>query len=226
MILDLHIHSRYSFDSLSKPKDIIRIAKKKGLNGIAITDHNTIKGGIDARRINHDPNFLVIIGSEIATEMGDIIGLFLKEEIRSRDSIEVIEEIHRQGGIAVLPHPYKGHRLNEEIIRNIDVIECFNSRTSGENNKKAMKLAERYKKPIIAGSDAHFSSEVGACKVILNSADIRNEILNGRVVELETKYTPLYMQSLSQMIKSIKLGKYNEITIRFISLIVNIIRRK
>lgn len=225
MILDLHIHSKYSFDSISKPHDIVRVAKRKGLNGIAITDHNTIKGGVEAKKINHDPSFLVIIGSEISTEIGDIIGLFLNEEIKSRDSMEVVEEIHNQGGIAILPHPYKDHRLNDEIIRKIDAIEGFNARSSEENNKKAMRLAGRFKKTTVAGSDAHFCSEIGTCKVILNSTNVRDEISNGKL-ELETKMTPLYMQSISQMIKSIKLRKYNEVPIRFISLIMNILRGK
>ncbi len=226
MILDLHIHSKYSFDSISKPHDIVRVAKRKGLNGIAITDHNTIKGGVEAKKINHDPSFHVIIGSEISTEIGDIRGLFLNEEIKSRDSMQVVEEIHNQGGIAILPHPYnKGCRLNDEIISKIDAIEGFNARSSKENNEKAMKLAERLKKTIVAGSDAHFCSEIGTCKVILNSTNVRDEILNGKL-ELETKMTPLYMQSISQMIKSIKLRKYNEVPIRFISLIMNILRGK
>lgn len=223
MILDLHVHSKFSFDSLSKPKDIICAARKKGLNGIAITDHNTIRGGVEARNINQDPSFLVIVGAEIATEMGDIIGLFLREEIKSRNSIEVVEEIHRQEGIAVLPHPYKGHKLNDEIIKKIDIIECFNSRTSRENNKKATKLAEQYKKPVVVGSDAHFCHEIGASRIVLNSVDVQTKILKGKV-EIETKYTPLCMQSLSQIIKSIKLSKYHDIPLQFISFIRDVFK--
>ena len=224
MILDLHVHSKYSFDSFSKPKNILSTAKKKHLNGIAITDHNTIKGAIEAREINRDRNFLIIIGAEISTEIGDIIGLFLQEEIKSRNSIKVIEEIHRQRGITVLPHPYKnkGHQLNEEIVKRIDAIEVFNSRTTKKNNSKAKELAERYKKPIIAGSDAHFCSEIGACKVIFKSTDVKNEILQGRVA-LKTKYTPLYLESASQIIKSVKSGKYNKIPLQLISLAINIL---
>lgn len=225
MIFDLHIHSKYSFDSISEPKCVLRAAKKKGLNGIAITDHNTIKGGIETIKINQDRNFLIIIGAEIATEIGDIIGLFLEEEIKSRDSIEVIEEIHRQGGIAVLPHPYKGHTLNEELIRKIDVIEAFNSRASAENNKKARMLAKQYKKSIIAGSDAHFCSDIGTSKIKLNSRDVRNEIFNTGV-KLYTNYTPVYMQSASQIIKSIKLKKYNQLPSQFLVFIENMVRRK
>lgn len=225
MILDLHIHSRHSFDSISKPNDIIKVAKRKGLNGIAITDHNTIKGGVEAKEINRDRDFLVIVGAEITTEMGDIMGLFLSEEIKSRNSIEVVREIQRQGGIAVLPHPYKGHRLNEEVLKTIDVIEGFNSRTSERDNRKAIKLAKRYRKPIVAGSDAHFCSEIGASTVVLNSMDIKHEILKGRI-ELKTKYTPVYMQSVSQMIKSVKLRRHGKIPLQFIRFIVNLLRRR
>jgi len=73
MKLDLHIHSKYSKDSLLKPETILKVAKKRGLGGIAVTDHNTIKGGLFTQKINDDKNFVVIVGSDIKTEYGDII---------------------------------------------------------------------------------------------------------------------------------------------------------
>src|SRR5262245_37400819 len=109
--LDLHVHSCFSFDSLARPEQIIWEAKHKGLNGLAITDHQTIEGALATIKLNPDPDFLVIIGAEYYTQAGDIIGLFLREEITTRDPLELIDEIHRQGGIAVLPHPYHGHTL-------------------------------------------------------------------------------------------------------------------
>jgi predicted metal-dependent phosphoesterase TrpH len=223
MILDLHIHSRYSFDSLSNPKDIIRVAKKKKLNGIAITDHGTVQGSLEAKGVNNDPGFIVIIGSEIGTEVGDIIGLFLSTEIKSRKSLEVIEEIHRQGGLAVLAHPFKGHQLNEELVEKIDLIEGFNSRTRDIDNKKAVQLAERYKKPVIAGSDAHFLSEIGASKVIIDSNDIFGGILKGQA-KIESKPTPLFMQSLSQMIRYLKLHEYKYFPAGIASFALNVFR--
>lgn len=210
MILDLHVHSKYSFDSLSEPASIIRTAKRKGLDGVAITDHNTIKGAVEAARINSDGDFMIVVGSEIATEAGDIIGLFLADEIKSRESSQVVEEIHRQGGVAVLAHPYKGHRLNNQIIEQVDVIEAFNSRVGKEANRKALMLAQQYKKPIIAGSDAHFCSEIGACRVVIASPDAKARILNGEL-ELRKRETPLYLETLSQIIKSLKLGKYGRL---------------
>ena len=87
-MIDLHIHSKYSFDSLLSPKTILKVAKKKGLTGIAVTDHNTIRGGLEVKEINKDRDFTVIVGSEVQTEIGDIIGLYLSDEIKSRISIE------------------------------------------------------------------------------------------------------------------------------------------
>lgn len=225
MKLDLHIHSKYSVDSISKPEKIILAAKKRKLNGVAITDHNTIKGAIETQKINTDKNFIIIVGAEIATEAGDIIGLFLKKEIKSKNSLDVINEIHRQKGVAVLPHPFRGHKLNEEIIKKIDVIEGFNSRDNKENNQKAMELAKKYKKPIIAGSDAHFCSDIGLAKTTFNSLNIRDGILK-KNIKLETRKTQEYKIPMSQIIKSIKSKKYTKLPIQFASMIVKIIKRK
>jgi len=208
MRLDLHIHSKYSFDSILEPKKIIKVAKKRGLDGVAITDHNTIKGSLEAKKINEDEDFLVIVGSEISTEAGDIIGLFLSEEIKSRNSIEVIEEIKEQGGIVVLPHPYRGHKLNEELIEKIDAIEVFNARSSKIENERSVKLAERYDKPVIAGSDAHFASEIGLGISTITkkgrTEDMRKLLLNCQI-DVNNTLSPLYLQSFSQLIKSIKM---------------------
>ncbi|MEM2899900.1 MAG: PHP domain-containing protein, partial [Thermoplasmata archaeon] len=132
MYFDFHIHSGYSFDALMKPEKIIRIAKKKKLDGVAITDHNTIKGSIEAAKMTKNQDFIVISGTEIATDYGDIIGLYIDEEIRARRCLEVIDEIHTQGGLVVLPHPYKGHILNDEVLSRIDLIEVFNGRCSSK----------------------------------------------------------------------------------------------
>jgi len=226
MIFDLHIHSKYSFDSILEPKKIIKVAKKRGLDGVAITDHNTIKGGLEAKKINGDPNFLVIVGSEISTEIGDIIGLFLNEEIKSRNSMEVIKEIKEQGGLVVLPHPYRGHKLNEELIEKIDAIEVFNARSSKIENEKSAKLAERYGKPAVAGSDAHFSSEIGSGKTIISSKkEVKKDVLN-EIIRLERYQSPSYLQSLSQIIKSIKMEEYRKIPIQVIPFVTKLIRQR
>lgn len=227
MIFDLHIHSKYSFDSILEPKKIIKVAKKRGLHGVAITDHNTIKGGLEAKKINKDQHFLVIVGSEISTEISDISGLFLSKEIKSRNSIEVIEEIKEQGGLVVLPHPYRGHKLSEKIVKRVDAIEVFNARSNKENNKKAVKLAEKYNKPIIAGSDAHFASEIGFAKVYINTTffkNIKSSLLSNKI-EITGNQSPYYLEYMSQIIKSIKNRELKRIPSQAIGLIYSYVRR-
>jgi len=132
MRFDLHVHSKYSFDSLMSSKTIIKTANKKNLNGLAITDHNTILGAKKTCEQNESP-LLIIIGSEVSTDIGDIIGLFLTEDVKSHDSLEVLDDIKSQGGLSVLAHPFKGHELTSdkaaEMLRRIDCFEILNSRT-------------------------------------------------------------------------------------------------
>ncbi|NQE46638.1 Error-prone DNA polymerase [ANME-1 cluster archaeon GoMg2] len=224
MNFDFHMHSKYSFDSILEPKKIIKVAKKKGLDGVAITDHNTIKGSLEAKKINNNPNFLVITGSEINTEIGDITGLFLNEEIKSRSSMEVIDKIHEQGGIVVLPHPYRGHEVDElrKILDRIELIEVFNARNNELQNRKADELATSYEMHTIAGSDAHFSSEIGLGRTIIKTEcdikDVRVKMLKGDVAIVGV-YSPAYLQPLSQMIRAVKTKNYKNMVFQLYNLI-------
>jgi hypothetical protein len=158
---DLHIHSAYSYDSFMGVDAIIRTARKRGLDGIAIIDHNTIAGGIAALKANHDSEFQVIVGAEIKTDRGDVAGLFLNEEILSRQFDAVIDEIKLQCGLSVLVHPYRGHLFPLDLARDVDFIEGFNARTKREDNLRAYELGLQSKKPLLAGSDAHTRPEIG-----------------------------------------------------------------
>ena len=184
---DFHIHSSYSFDSLSSPQKILKFAHKRGLNGISITDHDTIKGSIVAKSIKQD-KVSVIVGSEISTDCGDLIGLFLTEQIVSRQFEEVIDEIKDQGGIVVFPHPYRRKIIpvHEQICR-LDVIEGINGRCSKKENINGEILSKRTGKQMIAGSDAHFLWEIGrvftCCPYIncSNTDEIRRVLLKGEL---------------------------------------------
>ena len=166
---DLHIHSKYSYDSFLNPETIIKVAKRKGLNGVAVTDHGTIKGGLATREINKDVDFEVIVGSETETEYGDVLGLFLSREIRSGKFTEVCEEIKAQGGLVVLAHPFrKGKTLSESLLQYIDFVEGFNARSPRSLNLKAQELAKVFKMPVVAGSDAHMPFEIGRGRTLLN----------------------------------------------------------
>jgi hypothetical protein len=155
---------------------IIKIAKKKGLDGIAVTDHDTIKGGLAASKKGKD---FVIVGAELRTEYGDVIGLFLNEEIKSNTFIEVVEEIREQEGLVVLAHPFrKGIMFPADLLRYIDLIEGFNARSPKNLNEKAKELARKFKKPMTAGSDAHLGFEIGRGRTIVNSK-VKEELKRG-----------------------------------------------
>lgn len=186
LIYDMHVHSKYSFDSCLELEKIIKIAIKRGFDGISITDHNTIKGGLEAKKYETD-DFKIIIGSEISTERGDVIGIFLSEEIQSNDFYRVISEIKDQNGIIIIPHPFDESRhsaLNptDEDIKNIDCIEGFNSRCIYQRyNINAIEFGKRHKIPITAGSDAHFANEIGNAGIITDSEDLREAILKNEI---------------------------------------------
>jgi len=170
-VADVHTHtmysgfSKYSYisfpDSVTTPKKSVRTAEKIGLDLLCITDHNTIKGAVEARKYNRD---LVVIGEEIRSKSGEIIGLFLQEEIKSGLSAEeTIELIHDQDGIAFAPHPFSvycpcvGNKLH--ALR-LDGIEVFNSlHRDGYSNALALESCNGHAK--LGGSDAHSSSMIG-----------------------------------------------------------------
>jgi len=223
--LDLHTHSNHSHDSFTKAKDIVRLAKKRGLTGIAVTDHNTIAGALEAQKSNDDSRFEVIIGSEIATDAGDVIGLYLSREIQSRNVESVIEEIHDQGGLAVLPHPFRARMPGENLVLKVDAIEIFNSREGVASNTKARELALRFAKPSICGSDAHFGFEVGSCRLLVEGDDSRAGITSGR-----TKVVPAGSMSLAEpvsgLIGGVRLRRYSRSALVFGYSLARIVRNK
>ena len=183
MKYDLHIHSKYSHDGTLGVEEIIRIARQKGLSGIAITDHNTISGGKEAKRYETE-DFQVIIGSEVMTDKGEIIGLFLSKEIQSRHFYEVITEIKAQDGIVIVPHPFDKLRhstfhVTSEYVELVDAIEGFNSRCIFQKyNKEATEFAFSHNLPVVGGSDAHYSNEIGNGGITTQSENIKRAILN------------------------------------------------
>jgi predicted metal-dependent phosphoesterase TrpH len=182
MKLDLHIHSNHSFDCESNIKDIVKCAEQSGLSAIAFCDHDNMSAHSIARKITK--KLIIIPGMEITTRGGThIIGLFLKEEIISRDIFEVIDEIHNQDGLVVIPHPYRpgtGLIYNREkqniftgdemvkIMSTVDLIESINYRSTQDNLIDTDRfLSFHPDKPQIAGSDAHYPDEVGKARLEL-----------------------------------------------------------
>lgn len=168
LYFDSHTHSNYSHDSLMRPERILKQAKKMGLTGVAITDHDTIRGSLEAKRLEKEIGVTVITGVEVLTDSGDIIGLFVNEEIRSRRWGEVIDEIREQGGVAILPHPYREHQNVSELAKAVDLVEIWNARSTVEQNERAVQLAGELQKPGLYGSDAHTYAEIGNVNVQVN----------------------------------------------------------
>ncbi len=191
---DLHMHSYYSRCSRNRPEDILKAAKRAGLNGIAITDHHTMKAYPILKKLNKDKDFEIIPGEEITTQYGDVLGLYLKKEIVSREFFEVIKEIRSQGGIVVLPHPYRPvpwQRFRyplEKLKGKIDALETFNSRNSSRANNTAVKTALKYKFPQVGSSDAHMIFDIGKGYTMFEG-DFRKAILSSKTsVGGSTKY--------------------------------------
>jgi hypothetical protein len=158
---DFHVHSIYSYDSLSPLKHVIKGAKKKGLNGLAITDHETIKGATIAKEFTTS-NFDIIVGSEIKTDLGDVIGLFLSTEIKSRTFLDVVDEIRDQNGFVILPHPYKTfNNIPDDVVNSVDALEVLNGRINCELNKKARNYSTLKNIMVTGGSDAHLMRHIG-----------------------------------------------------------------
>ncbi len=125
---DLHVHSNYSKDSLITPQDLVYYAKKRGLNAVAVTDHNQIEGSL---KIAKETDFLVIPGMEVSSADGHIVALNLKELIpRGLSAGETVDRIHRAGGIAIAVHPYawfKGSLTSHVMDAKFDAVETLNA---------------------------------------------------------------------------------------------------
>ena len=211
----MHVHTIYSPDSILKPKDIIKQVKRVGLNCIAITDHNTIKGALELIKLARDYDIHVIVGEEIKTNRGEVIGYFLKEEVLSRDFLLVVEEISEQDGVISIPHPYDKLRRSSFIPKNedseyIDCIEVFNSRCIfTDYNSLALEYAKRHNLCMVAGSDAHLSFEIGLSYVICDCEDLEElrKILKHKrndKIKIYGKKSPFVVHIISKVIKYTK----------------------
>jgi predicted metal-dependent phosphoesterase TrpH len=168
---DLHLHSTYSPDGGMCPADLVRTAVAKGLNGIALTDHNSTRGLKEAREeARKFEGFLVIPGVEISSKEGHILALGVESPIVSGLEVaETVERIRSAGGMPVASHPFRRFTgVGEECIRSarFEALEVLNGRSPSRKNLRACRLAVDLKLGLCAGSDGHKVSEVGRCYIV------------------------------------------------------------
>jgi len=189
--LDLHLHSKYSEDGEGSPKEIIKILQNRGLNGMAITDHNNIEGGLKALEVA-PKDFVVIPGIEISSLEGHIIALNIKENIPRKLSIEeTIEKIIDAGGTPIIPHLSRSmsgiKKDNLRKIQNkISAIEVFNACSVPQSNLKTVKVAKKYKLGGTGGSDSHIPEYAGYGYTTIDTTDLKTDTI---ISEIEKKNT-------------------------------------
>jgi len=178
--VDLHLHSSASFDCRMPPLDVARRCGRVGLSPIFLTDHD----GIDGARSLVDAGKAVVVGEEILTMEGELIGLFLKERVPAGLSPEeAVAAIKQQGGVVYLEHPYDRSRRNlreeaiERIADQIDIVEVFNGRSQPEINRRAEDLRSTLGVAAGAGSDAHTLREIGSVYVEMEAFDGAHDFL-------------------------------------------------
>ncbi len=165
MKIDLHVHSNFSRDSQSSPKNIIRTAKKIGLSGLSITDHNEIKAFEQVKEFASEHNIILIRGSEISTTKGHLLALGIDQKIERNLSPErTLELISDAGGICIIAHPFRkktGIGEKDARILNADAIETINARLHNASNDHAIVLAKERGLPAAGGSDSHKLDTIG-----------------------------------------------------------------
>ena len=191
---DFHIHNRFSRDSILSEDKFIRVALERGLTHVAVTNHNNVEGAIAVRdraaALGVDERLTVILGEEISTSDGEVVGIFLQRTIpRGLTAERTADEIHAQGGLVSIPHPFDPFRASHiraepleglAAAGKIDMIEVFNSRvTFTRHNQQAAEFAARHAIPGIACSDSHSAFEVAMSFNALPAFETADELRAG-----------------------------------------------
>lgn len=203
--VEFHCHTIASKDSLTRPRDLVEACRRKGIDRVVVTDHNTIAGARAAQKL--DPE-RVIVGEEILTTRGEILAAFVTEEIPAGlTPQEAIRRLKEQGAFISVSHPFDelregGWREDDllEILPDVDAIEIYNSRCMYPRfNRAARRFAEAHNIPGTVGSDAHAAFEVGRSLLRLEQFEgpqgMRAVIRNA---QFETRWSPPWFHLVSR----------------------------
>ncbi len=206
---DLHIHTEYSYDCHNRLEDIVKRCQETGINCLNVCDHDSVEGAL---RLKEMAPFEVIVGEEILTDHGEIMGLFLTERVPSHCTVtQAIEGIRAQGGLVSVPHPFDnmarcglGPEVMLEILRDLDLIEVFNARSPrAEYSQKSLEFARRYGLLGSAGSDAHTIGEIGNAYIempeFVTKTDFLNSLRKGTIQGQRASYLVHFASTWSKV---------------------------
>ena len=212
--IDLHCHSWFSGDGVSSPESLIASARKKGLHGLALTDHDTSDGfryllGKGLAREDGLPvdDFLIIPGVEVSTAEGHLLCLgVMLPYLKHTPAIEVCKLVHEKGGVAIPAHPYDRFRagIRESVLETLEIdgLEVFNAATALKRfNEMAFQYATEKGHPKTAGSDAHHEGAVGTAYTILPTADFSVQGILRQIKE-GTELNPRYLSRKEKLRKT------------------------
>ncbi len=203
--VEFHCHTNASKDSLTRPEALVAAARRKHLDRVIVTDHNSTRGALAAQAL--DPG-RIIVGEEIMTDRGEILAAFVTEEIPARlTPAETIARLRAQGAFISVSHPFDRQREGGwkeadllEILPGVDAIEVFNSRCMSRSyNEAARRFAEQHQAAVTVGSDAHASLELGRSVMLLEpfeDADGLRRVL--RAGHFETRWSPPWYHLISR----------------------------
>ena len=184
--VDMHSHTMWSGDSTTTPDELAEAVAAAGIDVLCITDHQAIAG---AQRLADQLPCRVVVGEELRTHAGEVIGLFLTQRVVAGTAPRAAAEaIRAQGGLVYVPHPFDPLRHNlqaaalDELVASglVDALEVFNAKTSLPGlNQRAAEFAVRHALAAGAGSDAHVPLAIGAAFVEMPDFDGPRSFLDG-----------------------------------------------
>ncbi len=213
MKIDFHSHTRYSADSITEIPELIEAARRRGLDKLVVTDHNTTAGALEAFKLAPD---LIIVGEEIQTTEGEFLAAFVTRPLpKYLEPFEALKRLKDQGAFISVSHPFDMARCGwpletlEKLAPELDAVEVLNARTINPlRNRQALEFAQAHGLPGGAGSDGHHPSEIARVHTELpefNDAEsLRKAILSARQVGSESSPLVHFYSVWARMVKRVR----------------------